>query len=184
MPVLIDEAYHHFVDDPKYATSVPYVLEGRPVIIARTFSKIAALAAMRLGYGIAPAELIKKVRTFTTGSQSITVRFGGAASLKDTAGQAKTRALNKQIRDDTIAKLKALGYEVLPSEANFFMVGLKREASDVAPEFQKRDVMVGRPFPPMTQHLRVSVGTQAEMDKFVAAFKEIMAMPAKATAGV
>src|SRR5213076_162640 len=41
MTVLIDEAYHHFVDDPNYATSVPYVIEGRPVIIARTFSKIA-----------------------------------------------------------------------------------------------------------------------------------------------
>jgi histidinol-phosphate aminotransferase len=184
MPVLIDEAYHHFVDSPDYESSTKYVLEGRPVIVCRTFSKIAALAAMRLGYGIAPAELIRKVRTFTTGSQSITVKFGGAASLKDTAGQAKTKALNKQIRDDTIAKLKALGYEVLPSEANFFMVGLKREVSAVAPEFQKRDVLVGRPFPPMTQHLRVSVGTQAEMDKFLAAFKEIMAMPAKATAGV
>jgi histidinol-phosphate aminotransferase len=184
MPVLIDEAYHHFVDSPNYESSMKYVLEGRPVIICRTFSKIAALAAMRLGYGIAPAELIRKVRTFTTGSQSITVKFGGAASLKDTAGQAKTKALNKQIRDDTIAKLKALGYEVLPSEANFFMVGLKREVSAVAPEFQKRDVLVGRPFPPMTQHLRVSVGTQAEMDRFVAAFKEIMAAPPKASAGI
>ena len=182
MPVLIDEAYHHFVDSPDYESSMKYVLEGRPVIVCRTFSKIAALAAMRLGYGIGPAELIRKVRTFTTGSQSITVKFGGAASLKDTAGQAKTRTLNKQIRDDTIAKLKGLGYEVLPSEANFFMVGLKREVSDVAPEFQKRDVLVGRPFPPMTQHLRVSVGTQAEMDKFVAAFKEIMAAPAKSSA--
>jgi histidinol-phosphate/aromatic aminotransferase/cobyric acid decarboxylase-like protein len=184
MPVLIDEAYHHFVDTPDYESSMKYVLEGRPVIVCRTFSKIAALAAMRLGYGIGPAELIRKVHTFTTGSQSITVKFGGAASLKDKEGQAKTKALNKQIRDDTIAKLKALGHEVLPSEANFFMVGLKREASDVAPEFQKRDVLVGRPFPPMTQHLRVSVGTQAEMDKFVAAFKEIMAAPAKTSAGV
>jgi histidinol-phosphate/aromatic aminotransferase/cobyric acid decarboxylase-like protein len=128
--------------------------------------------------------LIRKVRTFTTGSQSITVKFGGAASLKDTAGQAKTKALNKQIRDETTAKLKALGYEVLPSETNFFMVGLKREVSDVAPEFQKRDVLVGRPFPPMTQHLRVSVGTQAEMDRFIAAFKEIMTAPAKVSAGV
>src|SRR4026209_21243 len=54
MPVLIDEAYHHFVDDPSYATSVPYVLEGRPVIVARTFSKIAALAGMRLGYALPP----------------------------------------------------------------------------------------------------------------------------------
>jgi histidinol-phosphate aminotransferase len=184
MPVLIDEAYHHFVDSPQYESSMKYVLEGRPVIVCRTFSKIAALAAMRLGYGIAPPELIRKVRTFTTGSQSITVKFGGAASVKDTAGQAKTKALNKQIREDTIAKLKALGHEVLPSEANFFMVGLKREASEVAPEFQKRDVMVGRPFPPMTQHLRVSVGTQAEMDKFVAAFKEIAAAPAKTSAGI
>jgi histidinol-phosphate/aromatic aminotransferase/cobyric acid decarboxylase-like protein len=139
---------------------------------------------MRLGYGIGPADLIRKVHTFTTGSQSITVKFGGAASLKDTAGQAKTRTMNKQIREDTIAKLKAFGYEVLPSEANFFMVGLKREASEVAPEFQKRDVLVGRPFPPMTQHLRVSVGTQAEMDRFVAAFKEIMTAPAKTAAAV
>ena len=184
MPVLIDEAYHHFVDSPDYESSMKYVVEGRPVIVCRTFSKIAALAAMRLGYGIGPAELIRKVHTFTTGSQSITVKFGGAASLKDTAGQAKTKALNKQVREDTIAKLKALGYEVLPSEANFFMVGLKRDVSAVAPEFQKRDVLVGRPFPPMTQHLRVSVGSQAEMDKFMTAFKEIMAAPAKATAGV
>jgi histidinol-phosphate aminotransferase len=184
MPVLIDEAYHHFVDTPDYESSVKYVLDGRPVIVCRTFSKIAALAAMRLGYGIGPADLIQKVRTFTTGSQSITVKFGGAASIKDTAGQAKTKALNKQVRDDTMAKLKALGYEVLPSETNFFMVGLKREVSEVAPEFQKRDVIVGRPFPPMTKHLRVSVGTQAEMDKFLAAFKEIMATPAKSSAGL
>jgi histidinol-phosphate aminotransferase len=184
MPVLIDEAYHHFVDTPAYESSMKYVVEGRNVIVCRTFSKIAALAAMRLGYGVGSPELIKKVRTFTTGSQSITVKFGGAASLKDTAGQAKTKALNKQVREDTIAKLKALGYEVLPSEANFFMVGLKREVNDVATEFQKRDVMVGRAFPPMTQHLRVSVGTQAEMDRFMVAFKEIMATPAKTSAGV
>lgn len=182
MPVLIDEAYHHFVDTPVYESSMKYVVEGRNVIVCRTFSKIAALAAMRLGYGVGSPELIKKVRTFTTGSQSITVKFGGAASLKDTAGQAKTKALNKEIRDNTIAKLKALGYEVLPSEANFFMVGLKREVNDVAAEFQKRDVMVGRAFPPMTQHLRVSVGTQSEMDRFLVAFKEIMATPAKTAA--
>ena len=183
MPVLIDEAYHHFVDNAEYESSMKYVLEGRNVIVCRTFSKIAALAAMRLGYGVGNPELIRKVRTFTTGSQSITVKFGGAASLKDKEGQAKTKALNKEVRDNTIAKLRGLGYEVLPSETNFFMVGLKREVSDVAPEFQKHDVLVGRPFPPMTQHLRVSVGTQAEMDKFMTAFKEIMATPAKTAAG-
>ncbi len=54
VPVLIDEAYHHYVDTPDYATSIPYVLEGRPVIVTRTFSKIYGLAGMRLGYAIAP----------------------------------------------------------------------------------------------------------------------------------
>ena len=61
MPILIDEAYHHFVDDPAYGTSVPYVIEGRPVIIARTFSKIAALAAMRIGYAVSTPEIIKQL---------------------------------------------------------------------------------------------------------------------------
>ena len=56
MPVLIDEAYHHYVNDPNYATAMPYVNEGRPVIVARTFSKIYAMAGLRLGYGIAHPE--------------------------------------------------------------------------------------------------------------------------------
>ena len=54
MPVLLDEAYHHYVDDPGYDTGIKYVKEGRRVVVARTFSKIAALAAMRIGYNVAP----------------------------------------------------------------------------------------------------------------------------------
>jgi histidinol-phosphate/aromatic aminotransferase/cobyric acid decarboxylase-like protein len=173
LPVLIDEAYHHFVDSPQYATSIPYVLEGRPVIVARTFSKIAGLAAMRLGYGIAPAALVQKMRPFETGSQNVLVKFGGAASLKDVDAQKKVKALNIEVRSKTVAELRAYGYEVLPSEANFFMVGTGRNVQDVSPEFTKRNVLVGRPFPPMNQHLRVSVGTADEMRRFLAAFKEI-----------
>src|SRR5262245_49200624 len=76
MPVLIDEAYHHFVEDPRYATSVPYVLEGRPVIIARTFSKIAALAGMRLGYAIASAQNIEEMRPYSVGRHNQLVQLG------------------------------------------------------------------------------------------------------------
>ena len=60
------------------------------------------------------------------------------------------------------------------------MVGLKRRVEPVIEEFKKKGVLVGRPFPPMTQHLRVSVGTADEMRRFVVAFKEIMAAPPKA----
>jgi histidinol-phosphate aminotransferase len=173
MPVLIDEAYHHFVQSPNYATSVPYVLEGRPVVIARTFSKIFGIAAMRLGYAIATPELIQKMRPNSRGSINSIVKWGGVAGLADTAGQKKVLDMTLAIRNKTTADLKALGYDSIPSETNFFMVSLGREVQPVIEEFRKRGVVVGRPFPPMTQHMRVSVGKEEEMARFMTAFKEI-----------
>jgi histidinol-phosphate aminotransferase len=184
MPVLIDEAYHHFVDDPKYASSVPYVIEGRPVIIARTFSKIAALAAMRIGYAVAPAELVQKMRPYSMGSVNVAARFGAVAALKDTAGQAEIKKRTIALRKKTTAELEAHGYETIPSETNFFMVGIGREIQPVIQEFMQKKVAVGRPFPPMTKHMRVSIGTEDEMARFVTAFKEIFPAKTKTTAGV
>ncbi|HZT77984.1 MAG TPA: histidinol-phosphate transaminase [Vicinamibacterales bacterium] len=178
MPVLIDEAYHHFVAAPDYATSVPYVLEGRPVIIARTFSKIAALAGMRLGYAIAPKPMIDQMRPYSMGSINALVKWGGVASLKDEAGQAKIKKMVTDLREKASNELRAYGYEVLPSQTNFFMVAIGREIQPVIEEFRQKKVLVGRPFPPMTTHMRVSVGTADEMDRFMRAFKEIF--PAKA----
>jgi len=83
IPVFIDEAYHHFVDDRTMEPSVKYVIEGRKVIIARTFSKIAGLAGMRLGYAVAPKEIIDQLRPFVMAyNTNVIVKFGGVASLK------------------------------------------------------------------------------------------------------
>ena len=182
MPVLIDEAYHHFVEDPTYATSVPYVIEGRPVVIARTFSKIAALAGMRLGYAIAPAEMIQKMRPYSMGSINALVKWGGVASLKDTAGQAEVKKKTIDLRKKTTSELEAYGYSTIPSETNFFMVSIGREIQPVIEEFRAKKVLVGRPFPPMTTHMRVSIGTADEMDRFMKAFKEIFPAKTRTTA--
>ena len=177
MPILIDEAYHHFVESSQYETSLPYVLEGRPIVIARTFSKIAALAAMRLGYAVAPAPIIQKMRPYSMGSINALVKHGGVASLKDTAAQEDVKRKVVTLRTKMTNELKGYGYEVIPSETNFFMVGIGRQVQPVIEEFRQRDVLVGRPFPPMLEHMRVSVGTPEEMDRFLAAFKQIF--PAK-----
>lgn len=174
VPVLIDEAYHHFVEDSAYATSVPYVKEGRAVIVARTFSKIAGLAGMRLGYAVAPREQLAVLRPYATGSVNACVRWGGAAALADREGEARVRRLTLDLRKKAVADLAALGFESIPSEANFFMVHLKKPVQPVIEEFRKKGVLVGRPFPPLTQHLRVSVGTAEEMSRFMVAFREIM----------
>jgi histidinol-phosphate aminotransferase len=174
MPVLIDEAYFHFVEDPEYGTSVPYVLDGRPVIVTRTFSKIAALAGMRLGYAIARPEMIRDMRPNATGTINAIVKYGGVAALKDTETQAKVKRVTLELRKKTAADLQSLGYAVIPSEANFFMVHLRRPVQPVIEEFKKKGVLVGRPFPPLLEHLRVSVGTADEMSRFLTAFKEIV----------
>jgi histidinol-phosphate aminotransferase len=182
MPVLIDEAYHHYVDDPNYATSMPYVTEGKPVVVARTFSKIAGMAALRVGYAAAPPELLQKMRIYQAGVVNVLAQFGAVAALKDKASMADVKAKTIALREKTAKDLRALGYEVIPSQTNFFMVGLKREVQPVIQAFREEGVLVGRPFPPMTQHLRVSVGTAEEMDRFLVAFKKVMARPATTTA--
>jgi histidinol-phosphate aminotransferase len=183
VPVLIDEAYHHYVEDPAYATSIPHVIEGRPVIVARTFSKIAGLAGMRLGYAVAPASFVQMMRPWSTGTINAIVKWGGVAALKDTAAQERVRRMTLDLRKKAVADLAALGYPSIPSETNFFMVHIKRPVQPVIEEFRKKGVLVGRPFPPMTDYLRVSVGTEDEMRRFAVAFKEVFRGTAAAKSG-
>jgi len=143
MPVLIDEAYFHFVEDPDYGTAVPYVLEGRPVIVTRTFSKIAALAGVRVGYGLAPKELIERMRGFGGGGLNAIVKYGGVAALKDTAYESKIKQMTITLRNQTTKGLTDWGYEVIPSEANFFMVNVGRDITPVIEDFKNRGVLVG-----------------------------------------
>jgi histidinol-phosphate aminotransferase len=172
--VFIDEAYHHFVDDPNYEPSIKYVIEGRKVIVARTFSKIAGLAGMRLGYAVAPTEIIELLKPLVVSyNTNAVVKYGGVAALKDTAYEAKMKQLNKQVRDKTMNELKTMGYELIPSQTNFFMVNVKTDVTQVGEEFQKKGILVGRKFPPMNEWLRVSVGTDDEMNRFMKAFQEI-----------
>jgi histidinol-phosphate aminotransferase len=183
MPVLIDEAYHHYVDDPNYATSVPYVLEGRQVVIARTFSKIYGMAGMRLGYAIAPRELIQRMRPHATGTINALVKWGGVAALADTETPARVKRETIEIRNRTTTALEGMGHKVIPSDANFFMVHIRRPVQPVIEEFRKRGVIVGRPFPPMTDYLRVSIGTPEEMDRFMTAWKGVFAGTTSAVGG-
>ena len=179
VPVLIDEAYHHFVEDPSYATSIPHVLEGRPVIVARTFSKIYGMAGLRLGYAVASPEILQKMRVYSTGSISVVSEWGGIASLKDRESEERVRRVTVEIRKKTMAELEAMGHSVIPSETNFFMVHIGRSVQEVRDEFREKGIHVGRPFPPMLEHLRVSVGTENDMERFMTAFKEIF--PASTT---
>jgi histidinol-phosphate/aromatic aminotransferase/cobyric acid decarboxylase-like protein len=131
------------------------------------------MAGMRLGYAVAPPALIQRMRPWSTGSINALVKWGGVAALRDEASVNRVRTETLHLRRKTVATLEGMGFDVIPSETNFFMVHLRRPVDDVRDEFRRRGVMVGRAFPPMTEHMRVSVGTPAEMDRFMAAFRQI-----------
>jgi len=173
VPVLIDEAYHHFVQDPEYATSLPYVLEGRPVIIARTFSKIYGLAAMRLGYAVASEAMIDRMATYSTGNVNVLVKWGGAKALEDTAAEAESLRYTLETRKSMVAELESMDFEVIPTETNFMMVHIGRPVREVIDAFRAKDELVGRPCPPLDRHLRVSVASEEHVDRFFSAWKEI-----------
>lgn len=174
VPVLIDEAYHHFVEDPAYRESIDYVTQGRRVVIARTFSKIYGMAAMRIGYAIAPQDMIEEMSPWSTGSVNALARWGATAAMDDTAAAASMLAHNRKWREQTRSELASLGYESLPSETNFFMVNLGRTVAPIRQAFRERGVAVGRDFPPMLDHLRVSIGSEEEMGRFMTAFEDIL----------
>jgi histidinol-phosphate aminotransferase len=71
----------------------------------------------------------------------------------------------------------------VPSEANFVFVHVRRPVPPVIDEFKKRGILVGRPFPPFMEHLRVSIGTADEMSRFMTAFREILGQTRTAKAG-
>jgi histidinol-phosphate aminotransferase len=178
VPVLIDEAYHHFVEDPAYEESIKYVREGRKVVVARTFSKLYGMAAMRIGFALAPTDMIQEMRVYSTGSVNALARWGAVAAMEDVEAQKMVLDHNRKWRDQTIADLASLGYESIPSQTNFFMVHLRTPVAPIRRAFRERDVAVGRDFPPMLDHLRVSIGTEEEMGRFMNAFEDIMSSTA------
>jgi histidinol-phosphate/aromatic aminotransferase/cobyric acid decarboxylase-like protein len=172
---------NNFVEDPAYEESLKYVREGRRVVVARTFSKIYGMAAMRIGFAVAPPDMIQEMRPYSTGSVNALARWGAVASMDDKAASDRMLAHNKQWREQTVSDLASLGYESIPSETNFFMVHLRQPVAPIRRAFRERGVAVGRDFPPMLDHLRVSIGSEEEMGRFMNAFEDILKTPLMTT---
>ncbi len=173
--VVVDEAYSHFAASPEFHSAIRHVKAGRNVVVARTFSKIYGLAGMRIGYAIAKKEIIEQLRP--RGVQwvvSSLAAHAAAAALADQEHVERAARLNRTQLEVLYDEMKRAGFETIPSQANFAMIHLRRPVSPVIEQFAKRKVLVGREFRPMTDYLRVTIGTEEEMKRFYAAFREIV----------
>jgi histidinol-phosphate aminotransferase len=172
--VLIDEAYFHFSTSAPPAT--PLVAAGKDVIVLRTFSKLYGMAGLRAGAAIGRPDLLEKLRGYGGLSMMpITGMAGGLASLKNKTLVEERRKIMTDIRNDVCSWMRKKGFEFIPSEANMLMIDAKRPGPEMARAMLEQKVAIGRAWPSMPSHVRVTIGTAEEMAKFKAAFERVMA---------
>nr|MBA2242574.1 aminotransferase class I/II-fold pyridoxal phosphate-dependent enzyme [Chthoniobacterales bacterium] len=173
--ILVDEAYHHYVDSPDYESVIPLITNHSNLIVARTFSKIYGMAGMRCGYCIGASETIERMRPHQlSDSVNIAALVAATASVNDPERVAKGRRLNSDAKAFTLTELDSLGYQSIPSQANFIMFDLKKPVVPLIAAMKQRKVHVGRLFPALPTHMRLTIGKQAEMEAFLSAFREVM----------
>ena len=176
--VVFDEAYREYVRDPEYADSFKLLREGRPVITLRTFSKIYALAGLRIGYGIASEEMIFLLNTVRLPfNVSTAAQVAAQASLDDEKQVPRSVKVNSEGMAYFKEQLTGLGLNMVDSEANFFLVDLRVECKKACHELEKRGLIV-RPMGPFglpDTFVRITVGTQKENERLLEGLKEVLA---------
>ncbi|HYR59030.1 MAG TPA: histidinol-phosphate transaminase [Chthoniobacteraceae bacterium] len=170
--VVFDEAYHEFLENPP--DTLKFVRDGRNVVVLRTFSKIQGLANLRIGYGLAKAELIDVLqKTRQPFNVNGIAQAGALAGLADDEHQRKTREVTFAGRDFLQREFAALGLEFVPSFANFVLVKVG-SGKAVFQALMKRGIIVRD----MTSYglpdwIRVSIGTLEQNARFLAELKRL-----------
>jgi histidinol-phosphate aminotransferase len=171
--VVVDEAYIHFSDTAKPSNDL--VAADKDVVVLRTFSKVYGMAGIRAGFALGRPDLLAKMRPYGAGMLPITGLACATASLKAKSLVPERKAINAKIRSDVFEFLEKKNIKYVPSSTNFFMMEVGRPGEEVAKALANQKVYIGRMWPVWPTKVRVSVGTQAEMDKFKSALSIVMA---------
>lgn len=175
--VIIDEAYCDFGG----TSSVPLINKYENLLVTGTFSKSRSLAGMRIGYAIGSTTLINTLEavknsynSYTIDSLSIAM---GTASMNDEAYFSETISKVIATRERVTSELRSLGFEVLDSQANFIMATHNDYDMKAYFEHLKTRKVFIRYFslPRIDKYVRISIGTDDEMDRFLAETKAYMA---------
>ena len=175
--IVFDEAYTEYVTNAEKPDLRPFVREGRNIMISHTFSKAYGLAGLRVGYGITRpeiAEVLNRVRS--PFNVNLPAQAAATAALADTDHVAKTVALNADGLRYFYGEFERMGLSYVPSEGNFVLVDVGRDSREVFEKLQQKGVIVRAAYGMgLPQFIRVTTGTQAQNERFVAALKDVLA---------
>ena len=170
--VLIDEAYNEFLDDPTSQSMIGLIEKNPNILVIKTFSKIHAMAGLRIGFIVGHPSLIKKLQPgyFQSSQLAVSVLSLNAAlaSLDDEVHKLRSKQLNEAARKYTIDEMKEMGIQVIPSYTNFIFYSVKKYPGDYAADmFNKHKIVMRANNYSDGQWARVSVGTMDEMKQFI-----------------
>lgn len=174
--VLVDEAYADFGAQ----SVVPLIDEYPNLVVVGTMSKSRSLAGLRIGYALGSAELIAGIgcvkNSFNSYPLDRIAQAAGAAAVRDVAYFNETRNKVMQTRDNTTKRLRQLGFLVHDSNTNFiFAMHPDRPGRELAQALRQRGILVRRfDKARIQEYLRISIGTDAEMETLCAACEEIL----------
>lgn len=170
--VVFDEAYFEYVRSQQFPDSMAYVRQGRNVIVLRTFSKIYGLAGLRIGYGVATAEIINFLnRVRPPFNANSLAQRAALTALGDEEHVAQSRAVNEAGMRQMVNGLSSLGFTPIPSEANFVYVDVGRDGRSVFEALLREGIIIRHIEGPM---VRVTIGLEEENREFLAALKRVI----------
>jgi histidinol-phosphate aminotransferase len=173
--ILVDEAYFHYADSPDYESVIPLVKDHPNLIVSRTFSKIYGMAGLRCGYCVAQKETIERMRRNQMWDSVNCMALAAAtASLDDPDHVLNGQRLNREAKAFTTSELDKMGYKQIPSQANFIMFDCKRPVVPLIQAMKKQNVHVGRLFPALPNHMRLTIGKKSEMETFLSTFRQVV----------
>ena len=167
-----DEAYAEFMDNPPDLR--PLIAEGRPVLCCRTFSKIYGCAGMRVGYGYGPKALVGLMqRARQPFNVNAIAQAAALAAIDDVEFVERARKVNREGLAQLQKGLADLGFETIPSQANFILFKAGPAALDLWRYLQKNGVIVRGMVPyRLPEYLRITVGTKAQNERFLKTFAD------------
>jgi histidinol-phosphate aminotransferase len=173
--VVLDEAYHDYVNHRDYPKSLGFIEEGKNVVILRTFSKMYGLAGFRVGYCVAKDEFIHALdMVIPPFSVNRLGQIGAGAALEDKDHVQKTKEINEKGKKSLYQFFKELGIFYIPSETNFITFEVKNNAKWIAEELQKKGIIIrhlsmyGQP-----SLLRITIGTPEQNKRFMDTFHKL-----------
>ena len=173
-PLIVDEAYADFAD-PRYH-AMPLLDDHPNVIVTRSFSKGYSLAGIRLGYLVARAEIVAQlIKVKDSYNCDMLSQVAGIAALRDQDYLAETRAKIVATRGRLTAALRSMGYTVPDSQSNFVWATGGPPARETFQRLKDHKILVRlMSYPGYPDGLRISVGTDAEIDRLLEMLGEIV----------